>query len=257
MSVPEGRWASEVSTGLGMHSPIVALLGPKNRFGWVIRYAVLAVGVVGTVFAQDLLKDGVFHGIAADYLAVMVMIGLPLYAVATGIMADMGRLRVQLMQAGETDQMTGLLQRLPFLRHTERKLLQTGVLMMLDIDGLGQINAKHDHHAGDLCLMALAIRLREVTRATDVVGRIDGATIAVYLPGAPLEAGRTVAERLAQGIQVLTGTARFEVTVSVGVAVADGETPLSKLMQRAEAALLRAKARGRAQVMMSDEQLAA
>jgi diguanylate cyclase (GGDEF)-like protein len=172
-------------------------------------------------------------------------------------MTDMGQLRVQLIKASETDQMTGLLQRQAFLRHTERKLVQTGVLMMLDIDGLGQINAKHDHHAGDLCLMALAIRLREVTRSTDVVGRIDGATIAVYLPGTPLDAGREAAERLAQGLLVTTGQTRFEVTVSVGVVAADGETSLSKLMHRAEAALLRAKMRGRAQVMLSEDALAA
>lgn len=240
-----------------MHSPIVSLLGPKDRIGWVIRYAILALGVVGTVFAHDVIIDRAFHGVVADYLGTMVMIGLPLYAVATGIMADMGRLRVQLIEASEIDQMTGLLQRIPFIRRTERKLSQTGTLLMLDIDGLGQINAKHDHHAGDLCLMALAIRLREVTRSTDVVGRIDGATIAVYLPGTPLDAGRNVAERLAQGIQVTTGKTRFEVTVSVGVTRADGETPLAKLMRQAEAALLRAKARGRAQVMLSDGQLAA
>ncbi|PJI91654.1 diguanylate cyclase (GGDEF)-like protein [Yoonia maricola] len=240
-----------------MHSPIVSLLGPKDRLGWFIRYAILALGVIGTVFAHDVITDNAFHGDAARYIGGMVMIGLPLYAVATGIMADMGRLRVQLIKANETDQMTGLLQRPHFIRHTERKLQQTGTLLMLDIDGLGQINAKHDHHAGDLCLMALAIRLREVTRETDVVGRIDGATIAVYLPGTPLDAGRAVAERLAQGIQVTTGKTLFEVTVSVGVALADGDTPLAKLMQQAEAALLRAKARGRAQVMMSDGQLAA
>jgi diguanylate cyclase (GGDEF)-like protein len=187
----------------------------------------------------------------------MAMIGLPLYAVSTGIMADMGRLRVQLIEASETDQMTGLLQRLAFIKKTERKLIQTGTLLMLDIDGLGQINAKHDHYAGDLCLMALAIRLREVTRATDVIGRIDGATIAVYLPGTPIDAGRSVAERIARGIQVTTGETRFEITVSVGVVMADGETPLRKLMQQAEAALMRAKARGPAQVMMSEPKLAA
>lgn len=240
-----------------MHSPIVSLLGPKNRWGWAARYLVLALGVVGTVFAHDVLQDRQFHGVTRDYVGAMIMIGLPLYAVATGIMADMGRLRVQLIEASETDQMTGLLQRQPFIKKTERKLPQTGVLMMLDIDGLGQINADHDHHAGDLCLMALAIRLRELTRATDIVGRIDGATIAVYLPGTPLDAGRSVAERLAQGIQVTTGKTRFQVTVSVGVVMADGQTSLAVLMQRAEAALLRAKARGRAQVMMADSQLAA
>ncbi len=240
-----------------MQSPIVSLLGPKNRLGWIIRYTILALGVVGTVFAHDVIMDNALHGVTAQYLGAMLMIGLPLYAVSTGIMADMGRLRVQLIKASETDQMTGLLQRQHFIRKTERKLPQTGTLLMLDIDGLGQINAKHDHHAGDLCLMALAIRLRELTRATDVVGRIDGATIAVYLPGTPLDAGRAAAERLAQGIQVTTGKSRFEVTVSVGVVLADGETPLAKLMQQAEAALLRAKARGRAQVMLSDGHLAA
>lgn len=240
-----------------MHSPIVSLLGPKNRLGWAVRYLVLAIGVIGTVFAHDVLLDQQFHGVTRDYIAAMAMIGLPLYAIATGIMADMGRLRGQLIAASETDQMTGLLQRQPFIRRTERKLQQTGVLMMLDIDGLGQINAEHDHHAGDLCLMALAIRLREVTRKTDVVGRIDGATIAVYLPGVAVDQGQAVAERLAQGIQVTTGKTRFEVTMSVGVVQANGQTPLSKLMQSAEAALLRAKARGRAQVMLSDAQLAA
>lgn len=240
-----------------MHSPIVSLLGPKDRFGWAARYLVLALGVVGTVFAHDVLQDQQFHGVTRDYIAGIAMIGLPLYAVATGIMVDMGKLRGQLIAASETDQMTGLLQRLPFIRQTERKLPQTGVLMMLDIDGLGHINADHDHHAGDLCLMALAIRLREVTRSTDVVGRIDGAAIAVYLPGTTIDAGRLVAERLAQGIQVTTGQTRFEVTMSVGVVLADGQTPLSKLMQSAEVALLRAKARGRAQVMLSDTQIAA
>lgn len=240
-----------------MHSPIVTLLGPKDRMGWVIRYLILALGVVGTVFAQDVIADKQFHGVMADYLGAMAMIGLPLYAVATGIMKDMGRLRVQLRQANQTDPMTGLLQRHAFLRHTERKLPQTGVLLMLDIDGLGQINAKNDHHAGDLCLMALAIRLREVTRATDVIGRIDGATIAVYLPGTPVDAGEAVAKRLARGIQVTTGAARFDVTVSVGVVMANGETPLSQLMRDAESALLFAKTRGRAQVMMSDARLAA
>ena len=240
-----------------MHSPIVSLLGPKNRLGWFVRYGTLALGVAGTVFAHDVLQDNAFHGVAAEYIGSMVMIGLPLYAVATGIMSDMGRLRVQLIKASETDQLTGLYQRPAFLRHTERKLLQTGALMMLDIDGLAQINARHDHHAGDLCLLALAIRLREVLRDTDVVGRIDGATIAVYLPGTPLDMGREVAERLAEGIQVTTGQKLIKVTVSVGVVAADGETSLSELMQRAESALLMAKSRGRAQVMLSEEAMAA
>jgi diguanylate cyclase (GGDEF)-like protein len=246
-----------MNTDIIVHSPIVSLLGPRNRLGWVLRYGVLLLGVIGTVFAHDVLQDEEFHGVTADYIGAMIMLGLPLYAVSTGIMADMGRLRVQLITLSETDPLTGLLQRPAFMKTATRKLSQTGVLLMPDIDRLSQINADHDHHAGDLCLMALGIRLRDVTRTTDVVGRIDGGTIAVYLPGATLDAGRDIAERLSEGIQVTTGQKQFEVTVSVGVVAADGVTSLSKLMQLAEEALLRAKARGTAQVMLAEPRLVA
>ncbi|WP_108815007.1 GGDEF domain-containing protein [Loktanella sp. Alg231-35] len=240
-----------------VHSPIVSLLGPRNRVGWAVRYVILALGVVGTVFAHDVLHDHAFHGNWPDYVGAMVMIGLPLYAVATGIMADMGRLRRQLLAAAEIDPMTGLLQRQGFIKAVNRRLSQTGVLLMLDIDRLGEVNAKHDHHAGDLCLMALAIRLRDVTRETDIVGRIDGAKIAVYLPGAPRESGYDTAVHLADSIQIHAGHVRFDVTVSAGMVVADGQTPLAHLLKRAEAAMLRAKARGPAQVQVSEVQLAA
>ncbi len=240
-----------------VHSPIVSLLGPRNRVGWAVRYVVLALGVVGTVFAHDVLDDRAFHGDWAEYLGAMVMIGLPLYAVATGIMADMGRLRRQLISAAETDPMTGLLQRQGFIKAVNRRLSQTGVLLMLDIDRLGEVNTKYDHRAGDLCLMALAIRLRDVTRKTDIAGRIDGATIAVYLPGATKDAGYGTAKRLANSIQVHAGRVQLDVTVSVGMVVADGETSLALLLKRAESAMLRAKARGPAQVQVADAQLAA
>ena len=238
-------------------SPIVTLFGPRDRWGWAIRYLILALMVVGTVFAHDVISDEQFHGNWAQYLGNMVMIGLPLYAVATGVMADMGRLRKALIVAAETDQMTGLLQRPAFIRAVNRRLSQTGVLLMLDIDRLAQINAKHDHHAGDLCLMALGIRLREITRHTDIIGRIDGATMAAFVPGATLEGGMGLAKRIAEGIQVTTGGTRFDVTVSVGVVVADGETSLAHLLRSAEEALLRAKARGPSQVMMSERRRAA
>ncbi|MEO1640264.1 MAG: GGDEF domain-containing protein [Pseudomonadota bacterium] len=240
-----------------VQSPIVSLFGPRDRWGWAIRYVILALLVVGTVFAHDVIIDEQFHGDWAQYLGNIVMISLPLYAVATGVMADMGRLRKALIVAAETDQMTGLLQRPAFIKAVNRRLSQTGVLMMVDIDGLAQINAKHDHHAGDLCLMALGIRLREVTRKTDIIGRIDGAKIAAYVPGASLDVGMQLANRIAEGIQVATGETRFDVSVSVGVVMADGQTPLSLLLKSAEDALLRAKARGPSQVMMSDRRRAA
>ncbi len=240
-----------------VQSPIVSLLGPRNRLGWVLRYLVLACMVVGTVFAHDVMSDNYFDGYWPDYLGNMAMLGLPVYAISTGIMSDMGRLRKQLIIAAETDAMTGLLQRQGFIKAVNRRLSQAGVILMLDIDRLGDVNTKYDYHAGDLCLMALAIRLREVMRVTDFVGRVDGPKIAVFLPGTPLEDGSQVAERLTEALQVTAGKLHFEVTVSIGVVRADGETPLSVLLKDAEMAMQFAKARGPAEVVLAEEPEAA
>lgn len=240
-----------------VQSPIVSLLGPRNWLGWAIRYFILAGLVVGTVFAHDVMSDNQFHGYWPDYLGNMAMLGLPLYAISTGIMTDMGRLRKQLIIAAETDAMTGLLQRQGFIKAVNRRLSQAGTILMLDIDRLSDVNTKYDYHAGDLCLMALAIRLREVMRDTDFVGRVDGPKIAVFLPGTPLEDGSCVAKRLTEALQVTAGKLHFEVTVSIGVVRADGETPLAILLKDAETALMHAKARGPAEVMLSEEQEAA
>ena len=238
-------------------SPIVTLLGPKNRLGWAIRYVILALFVIGTVFAHDVLQDQAFHGRFGEYLGNMVMLGLPLYAVATGIMADLGRLRRQLIAAAESDPMTGLLQRPAFLDRVNRRLSQAGVMLMLDLDGLTDINAKHGHKIGDLCLMALAMRLRGVMGPVDIAGRIDGATIAVYLPGATEESAVEMARRLSDVLQVTAGRTHLEVTVSVGLTKANGMTPLPQLLKSADAALLLAKAKGPAQVLLSTGRQAA
>lgn len=240
-----------------VQSPIVSLLGPRDRMGWVIRYLIVAAFVVGTVFAHDVMSDNHFHGNWPDYLGNMAMLGLPLYALSTGIMTDMGRLRKQLIVAAETDAMTGLLQRHGFLKAVNRRLSQGGTLLMLDIDGLAGINDKYDHIAGDLCLMALAIRLREVTRDTDFVGRIDGPRIAVFMPGSPLEGGYSVAERLSESIPVLVGSAAIKITVSVGVVRVEEGVKLSALLGKAERAMLLAKARGHGEVAVAEEKIAA
>lgn len=238
-------------------SPLLVVLGPRDRLGWALRYLVLALGVAGTVLAHDVISDQHFHGDWARYLGHWVMIGLPLYALATWVMADLGRVQAALRAAAETDPLTGCLRRPAFIAAVERRLSQTGVMLMFDIDRLARINSRHDHHAGDLCLIALGMHLRAVLRQSDLVGRVNGPTMAAFIPGASHEAGLQMAARIAEGLQIATGGVRVNVTVSVGVTLADGETGLAALMGAAEEALLRAKARGPAQVMMAAHRLAA
>jgi predicted signal transduction protein with EAL and GGDEF domain len=63
------------------------------------------------------------------------------------------------------------------LRQAIRRATDEGrplVLALLDIDGLGQLNRRLGHLAGDAVLRSLADLLRQRFRRTDVLGRYNG-----------------------------------------------------------------------------------
>ncbi|WP_320269456.1 GGDEF domain-containing protein [Cognatiyoonia sp. IB215446] len=183
-------------------------------------------------------------------LVVVVTVAVLLAMIPVSIMLRLreNKRRMQLM--AQVDGVTGVTNQQTFLRRFTRALPQSGVLLMLDLDHFKQVNDMGDRHATQLCLMALAQRCREVTRSTDIVGRLDGSVFGIYLPGAPIERGRHVANELSKGIHVVTPKGVLHATVSVGVVVADGWTPLERLMKSVEQALDLAKLRGPAHVML-------
>lgn len=89
------------------------------------------------------------------------------------------------------DAMTGLANRALFMdrlrenvARTHRTNISTGVLMV-DMDGLKQINDTFGHRIGDAVIIEFSNRLREVTRDTDTAARLGGDEFGVIL--APLE----------------------------------------------------------------------
>lgn len=78
------------------------------------------------------------------------------------------------------DQMTGLANRALFLDHLRSALAQarrhqslTGVLM-IDMNGLKQINDNFGHRSGDAAISEFASRLKQQTRDSDTVARFGG-----------------------------------------------------------------------------------
>jgi diguanylate cyclase (GGDEF)-like protein len=87
-----------------------------------------------------------------------------------------------------------------------------------------------------------------VLRRSDLRCRYGGDEFLVILPETPAGGAVRVAEWLRTEIEqvvVAIGTERLSITISVGVATADGEASVAMLINRADRALYQAKGNGR------------
>jgi diguanylate cyclase (GGDEF)-like protein len=132
-------------------------------------------------------------------------------------------------------------------------------VLLADLDQFKLVNDSLGHAAGDDLLVALAPRLHDAVRPSDTVARLGGDEFLVVceqLDGAH-EAIR-VAERVAQAITqpIVLETGEHFITASIGIAVADSAEALTDdLLRDADAAMYRAKERGRGRYELFDEVL--
>ena len=132
----------------------------------------------------------------------------------------------------------------------------------IDLDGFKPINDTAGHDTGDQILIAIANDLQAALRPTDTVARVGGDEFVVLLEHDDgLAYLRTVADRITAVIrrQVTTGTESLGLTASVGIARVDlasePEVSPEQLLRRADAAMYRAKERGRDQYDVFDTDL--
>ncbi|TAK87296.1 MAG: diguanylate cyclase [Aquabacterium sp.] len=123
---------------------------------------------------------------------------------------------------------------------------------ILDVDHFKQINDRHGHQKGDEVLCALTKEVESRLRTIDGFGRYGGEEFLVILAQTPLEGAMIKAERIREQIESLRVPGMDEgwrVTASIGVSEFHfGEDTVEDLVARADAALYKAKARGRNQV---------
>jgi diguanylate cyclase (GGDEF)-like protein len=132
---------------------------------------------------------------------------------------------------------------------------------MLDLDKFKDINDYFGHSAGDEVLRETARRIRATIRKTDSVARMGGDEFIVLLNDLdPAGQAEQIAAKIVAALSESIDVGKFQVpiSVSVGVCTVDDETlDAEVLLRRVDAAMYRAKARGRGCFQVFTDDMAA
>jgi diguanylate cyclase (GGDEF)-like protein len=251
---PAGRAITDNVPVVGASDESVVALSKKDRrrpvSGGVSVPLVQGGTVVGAVVAF-----GDPHGRGAESVEVLMALVkkfspvlVPAYLMAHAV------------RRAETDELTGLPNRRALNTALSRNGSDRAALILLDIDFFKAINDTHGHPAGDSALRHIAKVLKDGLRGRDMAARVGGEEFAIWLPGANLQLGIEVAERLRQqvaGAPWRGDGVEHALTISCGVAAyPDPIRVQENLLASADAALYRAKRAGRNRVVATMAQVA-
>jgi diguanylate cyclase (GGDEF)-like protein len=198
--------------------------------------------------------------VRADLLAFVMFEVLLFCMCAAYLLVSLSKERVALRykQSSLLDPLTAVPNRRAFLQQAARIIDRSGIshqpvaLLLFDLDRFKSVNDQYGHQAGDEALVAFCRVATSQLRPTDLLARLGGEEFACLLPDTARPDALAVAERVRVAFEATThdaGDVPFNVTVSVGMAVADSsDIELPTLLVTADRALYRAKQQGRNRV---------
>ena len=201
------------------------------------------------------LLSGLWFAVILAKIAAINLIGTQM---RNALSASNARLAVALKQVrelSERDELTGLHNRrniLALLAEERARFARGGAafaVAILDIDHFKRVNDRFGHAMGDTVLRAFAKTTASKLRTTDHLARYGGEEFLLLLPVTGKEAlAQQAAERLRCAVAEHPWSELapdLKVTCSIGVTLSRAGEDVAGMLERADAALYRAKAGGR------------
>jgi len=200
--------------------------------------------------------------LVAGSLMTMLLIGS---TAIVGMLVDTLRTRERQLEEANTrleelsqrDPLTHLYNRRHLMARIEEELARVRrgrplCVVMIDLDRFKRVNDREGHRRGDELLQDLAAALADTTRVTDVAGRYGGDEFVIVLADTDRAQAEAAAGRLVAAVRrVGSGWHPDEpVTASAGLAVARSDDTPRGLLERADEAAYRAKAKGGDRVVL-------
>ena len=178
---------------------------------------------------------------------------------------EMRALHDVLSRQARHDTLTGLPNRAA-LTELLRAALDRGVLaggevavLFIDLDGFKLINDSLGHPAGDELLVRVAERIQAAIRTGDVVARLGGDEFVVLLGdvdgiATATNAAERIGEQLERPFRIFGNDAT--ISASIGIALANADSlSIDDLLRKADMAMYEAKAGGRCQYAIFDDEV--
>jgi diguanylate cyclase (GGDEF)-like protein len=181
-------------------------------------------------------------------------------AVVQGALEQAERTESELRFLADHDPLTGLLNRRRFRSELDQYVSFSaryggqGAVMVIDIDGLKEVNDRGGHQTGDRLIRRVADILRERVRATDIVARLSGDEFAVLMPqtdtAGALQLGEDLRAQVAEGFAPAVEVGPASISVGITMFGGQGGAGSEAVLLAADQAMYQAKEEGRNRIML-------
>jgi diguanylate cyclase (GGDEF)-like protein/PAS domain S-box-containing protein len=237
--------AEELPTDLQALEQLAA--GERNVYQTEKRYTRRDGGIVWVALSVSLVRDD--EGNPLSLISQMQDI------------TDRKAAEHELAERALHDPLTGLPNRLLFLDRVGMALARIErdpvpvAVFFIDLDRFKLVNDSLGHAIGDEMLIDVAQRLKCALRPSDTVSRFGGDEFTILCENTGEDAAREVARRISVSLSkpFAVGGHELYVSASVGVSICrDSSIGAEAMLRDADAAMYRAKERGRSQFVVFD-----